>query len=127
VLSATEDRPDLLEPLVPGLTYRKVEALYAVREEMAYTVADVLDRRTRASLRDARGAADAARSVAELIGPELGWDNDRIRREAESYADGVRSDLVRAGLDVPGYSPVTANTAGGTVPAATAGGAAEPR
>ena len=34
--------------------------VYAVREEMACTVADVLDRRTRASLRDARGAADAA-------------------------------------------------------------------
>ena len=64
---------ELLEPLVPGLRYLEAEAVYAVREEMAGSVADVLDRRTRASLRDMRGAADAAARVAELIGPELGW------------------------------------------------------
>ena len=79
MLALADGRPELLEPLVPGLHYLEVEAVYAVRDEMAGSVADVLDRRTRASLRDARGAAAAARRVADLIGPELGWDDRRIR------------------------------------------------
>jgi glycerol-3-phosphate dehydrogenase len=127
VLSVTDGRPELLDALVPGLNYRKAEALYAVRQEMACTLDDVLDRRTRASLRDARGAADAARGVAELVGPELGWDTDRVHREAESYADRVRADLAEAGLDVPGYPAVASTAPSDTVPAATGGGTAEPR
>ena len=99
VLSVADDDPELLEPLVPGLHYLEAEALYAVREEMALSVADVLDRRTRASLRDARGSADAALRVASLIGPELGWDGERILREAAAYAEGLRAELARAGLD----------------------------
>lgn len=100
VLVLTEGRPDLLEPLIPGLHYLRAEALYAVRHEMALSLSDVLDRRTRASLRDARGAADAAGEVAALIGPELGWDDERSVREAQTYAAGVRAGLERAGLEV---------------------------
>ena len=99
MLALADGRPELLDPLVQGLHYLEVEALFAVREEMASTVADVLDRRTRASLRDARAAADAAWRVAELIGPELGWDERRIGREAEAYAAARRAELTRAGLD----------------------------
>jgi glycerol-3-phosphate dehydrogenase len=113
VLSVTDGQPGLLDPLVPGLRYLQAEAVYAVREEMARSVADVLDRRTRASLRDARGAADSARRVAALIGPDLGWDSDRALREAESYAAGVRSRLAGAGLDVNTHPVVHAATGGG--------------
>jgi glycerol-3-phosphate dehydrogenase len=69
---------------------------------MAGSVADVLDRRTRASLRDARGAAAAAARVAALIGPELGWDEARMATEADDYAAALRQVLVRAGLDPDG-------------------------
>ena len=72
VLSLTDDQPDLLDALVPGLHYRKVEALYAVREEMACTVDDVLDRRTRASLRDARGRCGRNRGRAHRTGVGMG-------------------------------------------------------
>lgn len=118
VLALADGRPELLDPLVDGLHYLEVEALYAVRHEMAGTVADVLDRRTRASLRDARGAAEAARRVAEIIGPELGWDGRRIEAEAEAYARFRRHELTRAGLD-PDHRrglAVAATNANGTVP-----------
>ena len=98
VLAVADGRPDLLEPLVPGLHYLRAEAVYAVRQEMAGSVADVLDRRTRASLRDARGAADSASAVADLIGAELGWDAERIRSEGDEYAARVHAVLQRAGL-----------------------------
>ncbi len=99
VLALATERPELLDPLVEGLRYLEVEALYAVRHEMAGSVADVLDRRTRASLRDARGAAAAARRVAELIGPDLRWDEARREAEAEAYVTERRHELTRAGLD----------------------------
>ncbi len=99
VLAVADGRPELLQSLVPGLPYLGAEALYAVRAEMARTVADVLDRRTRASLRDARAAAAAAPAVAALIGPELGWDHARLASESASYADAVHTALRRAGLD----------------------------
>lgn len=110
VLAVADGRPELLEPLVPGLGYLAAEALYAVREEMAFTLSDVLDRRTRASLRDARATATAARSVASLIGPELGWDEARSRAEADAYGGRLLAQLARAGLPDagPGPSPVGA-------------------
>ncbi|MGO9027167.1 MAG: FAD-dependent oxidoreductase [Acidimicrobiales bacterium] len=98
VLSLADDRPDLLEPLVPGLRYLRAEAVYAVRHEMATSIADVLDRRTRAVLRDARAAADVAADVAALIGPELGWSTEHGAAEAATYAHAVRSTLAGAGL-----------------------------
>ena len=100
VLAVADGLPELLDPLVSGLHYLEAEAVYAVEEEMAWSVADVLDRRTRASLRDARGAADAALRVATLIGPTLGWDKQRVEREAEEYAGSLRAELVRAGLEL---------------------------
>ena len=115
VLAVADGRPELLGPLVPGLHYLAAEAVYAVEEEMARSVADVLDRRTRASLRDARGAADAAVRVAALIGPLLGWDDRRAEQEADAYARHVRDDLARAGLD-PYPGPYTHAVAHGTGP-----------
>ncbi len=115
VLALADGRPELLEPLVDGLPYLAVEAVWAVREEMARTVADVLDRRTRAVLRDARATAAAARRVAALVGAELGWDGPRCEAEAATYAAGVLADLARAGLadrPAPARAPVVA--AGGT-------------
>ncbi len=98
VLDLAAERADLLEPLVPGLAYLRVEALSAVRHEMASSLADVLERRTRAVLRDARSCAAAAAEIASLIGPELGWPEDRQRHEAAAYARTVLDDLARAGL-----------------------------
>jgi glycerol-3-phosphate dehydrogenase len=115
VLAVADGRPELLDPLVPGLHYLAAEAVYAVQEEMARSVADVLDRRTRASLRDARGAAEAAAGVAALIGPSLGWDDRRAEHEAEAYALAIREQLVRAGLD-PNAGPYSHAVVHGTGP-----------
>ena len=120
VLAMADGRPELLEPLVAGLPYLAVEALWAVRREMAGSVADVLDRRTQASFRDARAAAVAAPRVAALIGPELGWDNDRIRTEADAYATRVRAELTRAGLDPERPVPGDDGAEHGTQPATVA-------
>jgi len=99
------ERPELGRPVVAGLPYVAAEVVYAVRAEMARTVADVLDRRTRARLLDGRAAAAAAPAVAELLAAELGWTADRAAAEARGYAEEVLAELERAGVTgaaVPG-------------------------
>ncbi len=110
VLALTVGHPELLTPLVPGLAYLAVEAVYAVRFEMARSLGDVLDRRTRAVLRDALATADAAQRVAVLIAPELGWTEQRAKAEAAAYAAAVREMMAQAGLgpNAPVPSPDTA-------------------
>jgi len=62
-----------------------------VRHEMARTVDDVLARRTRCLLLDARAARSCAGAVARVMAQELGRDSawvDRERASFESLADG---------------------------------------
>ena len=86
VLAAmVEADPSLGEPLVPGLPYRRAEAVYAARYEMAVTLDDVLSRRTRARLRNRDAAAAAADAVADLVGAELGWSESERAAQVAAY------------------------------------------
>jgi len=120
VAAMVRDRPELGERLVPGLPYLKAEAIYAVRYEMALTLEDVLSRRTRALLLDIAATAGAAPSVAELVGPELGWSDEergrqvdtflalveRQRRAADPAEDAVEARLLHpTGTGGPGGDP----------------------
>jgi glycerol-3-phosphate dehydrogenase len=82
----------LNEPLHPNLPYTKTEIVWAVREEMAQTVEDVLARRTRALLLDANASIDVAPKVAHCMAQESGqdvaWEQasvDAFRAVAERY------------------------------------------
>jgi len=93
VLGLTIDRPELRERLVPGLPHIAAEVVYAARYEMAACVEDVLSRRTRALLLDARGAVAAGRTTAELLAAELGWDAARVSAEVERFSANAQHDL----------------------------------
>jgi glycerol-3-phosphate dehydrogenase len=85
VVAMADGDPSWLEPLVPALEYLRVEAVWAVRREMAHTLEDVLARRTRALLRDRDAAALAAPAVAELVAPLLGWSPEQSRAEVDGF------------------------------------------
>ena len=102
VLALAEGRPELLEPLVPGLPQLRVEALWAARHEMAVTLDDVLERRTRALLRRAEAAAAAAGDVGTLLAAQWGRPEAAVAEEAASLARRARGDLERAGLETQG-------------------------
>ena len=70
----SEELPDGNLPLHPHLPYMNGEVVWAARHEMARTVDDVLARRTRSLLLDARAAIEAAPSVAAILAEELGRD-----------------------------------------------------
>jgi glycerol-3-phosphate dehydrogenase len=75
----------LAEKIHPELPYVGAEVVWAVREEMARTVEDVLARRTRALLLGARASIEAAPRVADLMARELGVDEAWRKKAVEDY------------------------------------------
>lgn len=68
------NHPERGARLHPALPYLESEVIWAARWEMARTVEDILARRTRALLLNARAALEMAPRVAELLAGELGLD-----------------------------------------------------
>lgn len=66
-----------------GLTRAEVE--YTLAEEMAQTLTDVLERRTRLFLWDRNLGQHAAPRVASWMAQWLGWDSARQQAEVEAY------------------------------------------
>ncbi|MCF8105669.1 MAG: glycerol-3-phosphate dehydrogenase/oxidase [Desulfohalobiaceae bacterium] len=82
-----KEDPGLGERLHPDLPYIKAEVVWAVREEMARSVEDVLARRSRALLLDARASLDMAPEVARLMARELRRDVAWQRAQVEAYRE----------------------------------------
>jgi glycerol-3-phosphate dehydrogenase len=101
VLALGDDRPELLEPAVRGLPYTRAELVYAVREEMAQTLDDVLSRRTRAMIQRAHATMDAAPAVAELIAEDMGWRASEVAEQTARFTESCEKELLTAGLDLP--------------------------
>lgn len=81
------DDPSLGELLNPRLPYTRAEVLWAVREEMAETVEDVLARRTRALFLDAKAAIETAPVVAEIMAAENGRDAAWIKTQLQQFRE----------------------------------------
>ena len=79
------EEPELGHPLHPALPYVGAEVVWAARHEQARTVEDVLARRTRALLLNAKASAEAAPEAARLLARELGRDAEWQRRQVEAY------------------------------------------
>ena len=85
------------EYLHPHLPARFGEVIWAVRHEMARTVEDVLSRRTRCLLLDARASMEIAPQVARLMATELGRDDRWQAEQTRAYrklADGYLIDEI---------------------------------
>ena len=96
VLAPTVSKKELLEKVEPKLPYIKAEILYAVTDEGARSVDDVLSRRTRITFESEDHGVDIALPVAELIAPVLGWSAAQMQRSVDQYLRLVKdqSDLV---------------------------------
>jgi glycerol-3-phosphate dehydrogenase len=85
ILQMMEDNPSLKNKLHPDLEFLEVEVVWAVKEEMARTVEDVLARRIRALFLDARASLEMAPRVAELMALELGKDEEWMDWQLAEY------------------------------------------
>jgi glycerol-3-phosphate dehydrogenase len=88
----TQDRPDD-RPLHPRLPYRTGEVRWAVRQAMARSIADVLARRTRALLLDARASMEIAPDVAGIMAAELGRDDAWAAQQVKSFCELAHGSL----------------------------------
>jgi glycerol-3-phosphate dehydrogenase len=109
LLAIAWEHPELRRPIVAGQPDLLAEAVFAIRNEQARTVADVLLRRTRLGLLDARAlcapGAEGPRAVAAAMGEELGWDDAQIAREVAAWHEHAAAE----GLDVSSLQPATAS------------------
>jgi glycerol-3-phosphate dehydrogenase len=82
MLAEANNRPELLAPIGAAGDIG-AQVLFAVREEMALTLADVVMRRTCMGQIGAPSQA-ALEAVAAIMAAELGWDEARRAREIAS-------------------------------------------
>jgi glycerol-3-phosphate dehydrogenase len=80
IVQLIEHEPSLASPLGSTCHVTCAEVVYAVREEMAIHVSDVLLRRTEAGTGGHPGDA-AVEAAAEVMGRELGWSAARTEAE----------------------------------------------
>ncbi|HQH41915.1 MAG TPA: glycerol-3-phosphate dehydrogenase C-terminal domain-containing protein, partial [Bacteroidales bacterium] len=73
--------------LHPDFPYTVAEVVWAVREEMARTVEDVLARRTRILFLDAKAALQCAPVVAEIMAAELKKDKTWIDNQIQAFRE----------------------------------------
>ncbi|HEY5092830.1 MAG TPA: glycerol-3-phosphate dehydrogenase/oxidase [Acidimicrobiales bacterium] len=83
---------------IAGQPYVGAEFVFSVRHEMATSLVDLVTRRTRAHLHDARATLAAALSIAQLVAPELGWDATDVTSEVEAYRALVHREFEAAGI-----------------------------
>ena len=93
LLELIEQEPDLGLPLAGAGEYLRAEAYYAVSHEGARHLEDVLTRRTRISIEVPDRGIAAAREVAELIAPLLGWDAEAVAGELAHYDARVAAEI----------------------------------
>ena len=80
-----EENPELGEQIHPDLPYIKAEIIWAIRNEMAITIDDVLSRRTRMLLLNAQAALESAELVAEYLAQELDKDQAWVKQEVAEF------------------------------------------
>jgi glycerol-3-phosphate dehydrogenase len=89
VLALGEEDPSLLEPVPAAQEYLRAELRYAATHEAALHLDDILARRTRMSIETKHRGVDAAQETADLVRDVLGWDDDQVRAEVDSYTKRV--------------------------------------
>ena len=79
----------------PNLPFRVGEIVWAVRHEMARTVTDVLSRRTRSILLNARASVEVAPMVASVMAKELDKDAEWEKRQVEDFTSVADAYIVK--------------------------------
>jgi glycerol-3-phosphate dehydrogenase len=79
------ENPELAERLHKNYLYTKAEVVWAVRDEMAMKLDDVLARRIRILFLDAKAAVEMAPAVAEIMAKELKEDQHWIDKQLTDF------------------------------------------
>ena len=108
--------PELAQPIVPGLPDLLAEVVLAARNEQARSIGDVFLRRTRLGLLAARELP--VERVADVLGCELDWSEERREAEIERFAEEAEVEGIAAGAEVEGAAAAAASAPNAMAPAA---------
>ena len=89
-----QESPTFTEKISPKYDYTIGEVVWAVREEMARTVDDVLARRVRMLFIDAREALAVAPKVAHVMAAELGKDETWEAEQVDAFTKIAKNYIV---------------------------------
>jgi glycerol-3-phosphate dehydrogenase len=98
VLALIREDASLEKALIDNQPYIAAEFVFAASEEMSTSLVDLLTRRTRAHLFDARATLKATPAIANVVAPVYGWSDERRIDEVREYEQLVASELSAAGL-----------------------------
>ncbi|BAV95162.1 glycerol-3-phosphate dehydrogenase/oxidase [Ichthyobacterium seriolicida] len=93
ILSLIKENPELGEKLHQNFNHTKAQVVWAVRNEMARTVEDVLSRRTRMLFLDANTAVQIAPEVAKIMALEMNKDSQWEIEQIESFKNMAKGFL----------------------------------
>ncbi len=79
------NQPTLLNQVHEDLPYRWADMIWAAQSEMALQLDDILSRRTRCLLCNAKASIEIAPKVADLVAGYLGWDENQKQAEIVKY------------------------------------------
>ncbi len=85
ILALIKEDTSFDNKIIDGFHYINAEVIWAVRNEMARTVEDILARRIRLLFLDAKAAIKAAPAVADLMAKELGKDEQWKYNQLENF------------------------------------------
>lgn len=85
IKSLISEENGLGEKLHVNYPHVKAEVVWAIREEMARTIEDVLARRIRMLFLDAKAAIEMAPTVAQIMASELGKDANWIKEQLMEF------------------------------------------
>lgn len=81
------EHPEWATPMHPQLSINASEVVWAVRNEMARTLDDVLARRTRCLFLNSAASLEIAPEVARLMADELGRDSEWVAEQISQFQD----------------------------------------
>ncbi|WP_305982162.1 glycerol-3-phosphate dehydrogenase/oxidase [Roseivirga thermotolerans] len=94
LLEMEEEDQTLAEVLSEDLPLRKSQVVWAVRNEMARTLEDMLARRVRGLFLNARESLRVAPQVAAIMAAELGKDDEWIDDQLEEFSEVARNYMI---------------------------------
>lgn len=96
--SLIKQNPELAQKLHPDFPYTWAEVVWSVRNEMAETVEDILSRRLRILIIDAKAAIEMSKTVAAIMAREIGadkqWEDEQVKsfvKLAEGYTYKIKT------------------------------------
>ncbi|MDD4489079.1 MAG: glycerol-3-phosphate dehydrogenase/oxidase [Paludibacter sp.] len=87
ILKLEKENPAYAQKLDPEFDFKVSQVIWAIRQEMAITLDDVLARRVRLLCLDARKSIEIAEKVARIMAAELSESDEWVEKQVAEFTD----------------------------------------